>query len=138
MATKKNSILDELNKAIAAELTAVTQYMWHHVMVKGMESESVGGAFKKASIEEMKHAEKLAERLDYLGGVPTTKPLPIGVGGDMKKMIQEDMKLEVEAIKMYKAMIKMCADDSTTRRLLEEILEEEEGHLNTWQTLLGK
>lgn len=134
---KPNPILDELNKAISAELTAITQYMWHHVMVIGLEAEGVGGAFKKASIEEMKHAEDLAERLSFLGGTPTTKPNPIKVGGTMKKMIQDDLALEKDAMVMYKRMIKLCADDPTTRRLLEKILAEEEGHTDTWETLLG-
>ncbi len=132
----KNPLLEELNQAIAAELTAITQYMWHHVMVAGLESESVGGAFKKASIDEMKHAEALAERLSYLGGVPTTKPEPIKVGGNMKKMIQEDLALEHKAIVMYKKMIKLCGDDPTTRRLLEKILADEEEHADIWETLL--
>ncbi len=136
MPTKKNPITEALNQAIAAELTAITQYMWHHVMVVGLEAPAVSDAFRKSSIEEMKHAEKLAERLSYLGGVPTTKPGEIKVGGDLKKMIQDDYKLEKDAIVMYKKFVKLCADDPTSRRLFEEILEDEEDHADTWETLL--
>lgn len=134
---KKNPIADALNQAIAAELAAITQYMWHHVMATGMESPGAADEFKKASIDEMKHAEELAERLSYLGGVPTTKPLVIKVGGGLKKMIQDDLKAENENIAMYKKFIKMCGDDPTTRRMLEKILAEEEEHADTWESLLG-
>jgi bacterioferritin len=84
----------------------------------------------------MKHAEKLAERLNYLGGIPTAKPTMIKVGGDLKQMIREDLKNENDAIVMYKRMIKACGDDPTTRRLLESILSDEEEHADTWETLL--
>ncbi len=136
MPSKKNPILEALNEAIAEELTAITQYMWHHVMATGLESPAVSEEFRKASIEEMKHAEMLAERLNYLGGIPTTKPREIKIGGDLKKMLQDDLNLELEAIAMYKKFIKLCGDDTTTRRLLEEILEDEEGHADTFETLL--
>lgn len=137
MPEKKNSLIDPLNEAIAAELTAITQYMWHHTMADGLESRSVAEAFKKASIDEMKHAEWLAERLDYLGGTPTTRPNEIKIGGDLKKMIQDDLDTENDAIGLYKRIIKMCGDDSTTRRLLEDILAKEEEHAATWENLLN-
>jgi bacterioferritin len=137
MPKKKNPLLDALNEAIAEELTAVTQYMWHHTMAKGMESESVKAIFRKASIEEMKHAEILAERLDYLGGVPTTRPNEIKMGGTLEKMIKDNLKLEIEAIAMYKRIIKMCGDDSTTRRMLEGILADEEDHAASFEALLS-
>jgi bacterioferritin len=134
---KKNPLIDALNEAIAEELTAITQYMWHHTMAQGMESQSVREIFRKASIEEMKHAEVLAERLDYLGGVPTTRPNEIKMGGNLQKMIRDNLNLENEAIVMYKRIIKMCGDDSTTRRMLEEILADEEEHASTFESLLS-
>ncbi|HEX7342729.1 MAG TPA: ferritin-like domain-containing protein [bacterium] len=136
MPKKPGALLDALNEAISAELMAVTQYMWHHVMASGLSAPAVSEEFKKASIDEMKHAEHLAERLNYLGGVPTTKPKPIKVGGDLKKMLKDNLSAEYTAIAMYKRFIKMCGDDSTTRRLFEEILAEEEDHADQWETLL--
>jgi bacterioferritin len=134
-------LLDMLNDAIAREIAVSIQYMWQHVQVKGMFTESVGGVFKEIAITEMKHAESIAERLDYLGGVPTTKPTKIEVGGsDAEKMLKIDMKLEEEAIELYKQIIK-AADkegDVTTKTLFEQILSEEEDHHNTFTTLLGK
>jgi bacterioferritin len=134
----KEKIVQALNQDLADELAAVTQYMWHHVMAEGMESAGVVDLFKKTSIDEMKHAEALAERIDYLGGTPITKPSEIKMGGSLEKMIQDDLAAELRAVKSYKAHIKLCEDDPVTRRMLEEILEEEEGHENEWKTLLSK
>ena len=73
-------LLELLNKGIAAELQVSIQYMWQHVQVTGIDGVTVENIFKQTAIAEMKHAEKLAERLDYLDGVPTTKPEPVFVG----------------------------------------------------------
>ena len=131
-------LLDILNKSIARELQVSIQYMWHHVMAVGLESPAVKDIFKEVSIEEMKHAETFAERLDLLGGVPTTQPSPILVGGDMKKMIQDDIKAEQEAVDMYREAIRIAIEvnDPVTRLMYEEILETEEDHLKTFSDLL--
>jgi len=136
----KEALLEILNQSIAREITVSIQYMWHHVMAIGLQSAEVEEIFRKTAIEEMKHAEKFAERLDYLGGVPTTKPAPIVTGGKVEKMLQDDMKAEEEAITMYKKAIKISIenDDPVTRLLYEEILADEEDHHNTFQTLLEK
>ncbi|GAB4388947.1 MAG: ferritin-like domain-containing protein [Thermodesulfovibrionales bacterium] len=139
MASKK--LLDMLNEAIAREIAVSVQYMWQHVQVKGMFTETVGGVFKKIAIVEMKHAEAIAERLDYLGGVPTTKPVAITVGGsDAEKMLKINVKAEEEAIALYKDIVKLAdkEGDITTRTLFQEILAQEEEHHNTFTTLLGK
>src|SRR3990172_780239 len=83
-------IIDALNKDIADELAAIVQYMWHHVMGAGISSPAI--------VDEMKHAEALAERVDYLGGVPTKQPSPIKMGGELRNMIQEDLDNENAAI----------------------------------------
>jgi bacterioferritin len=131
-------LLDFLNKAIASELQVSIQYMWQHVQVTGMDGAAVEGTFRKIAIAEMKHAEKLAERLDYLDGVPTTKPDPIFVGGSLIEMLKQDEMNEEEAITLYKQAIQVAAaeGDFTTRRLLEDILAEEEDHINTFGKLL--
>ncbi len=133
-------IIDALNKDRADELSAIIQYMKHHYEGKGMESPSILSIFKEVAIDEMKHAEMLAERIVYLGGTPTKVPSPIVEGGDLKKMIQDDLDKENAAIKQYKEHIKLAEEenDTTTRRMLEEILSDEEGHADTWQTILGK
>jgi bacterioferritin len=139
MASKK--LKDMLNQAIAREIAVSIQYMWQHVMVRGMYAEAVGPVFRQIALTEMLHAEMIAERLDYLGGVPTTKPTTINVGGsDPRKMLIFDVKAEEEAIKMYKVIIKLAEKegDITTRKLFEDILRDEEGHHNTFTNLLEK
>ena len=141
MVQKASAKLTEMmNQAIAAELQAIIQYQWHHVMVKGLHSSAVAGEFEKVSIDEMKHAEKIAERLFYFDVVPTIKPTPIAVGGDTTQMLKADVKAEEEAITLYKEIIKQAASegDETTRRLFEKILSEEEDHHDTFTTLLGQ
>ncbi len=138
MASKK--LQDMLNDAIAREIQVSIQYMWQHVMVKGINSESVGGVFKGIAMAEMKHAEAIAERLDYLGGAPTTKPTPIAIGKTAREMLEINKKAEEEAIKLYKEIISVAAkeEDVVTRKLFESILSDEEGHHNTFSTLLEK
>ena len=138
MADKR--LLDILNESIARELSALTQYMWQHVMCTGLESAEIQEVFKKTSMDEMKHAEKFAERLDYLGGVPTTKPTEIKVGGDIRQMLRDDIAAEKGAITLYRRAIKLCQelDDPVTRLLYEEIVSKEEEHDHTFSTLLGE
>ena len=132
-------IIDALNKDREGELAAIIQYMKHHYEGEGMESPAILEIFKSTAKDEMEHAEKLGERIVYLGGTPTKKPEPIIEGGDLKKMIQDDLAKENAAIKQYKEHIKLAIEenDPTTRLMLEEILSEEEGHADTWETTLG-
>lgn len=136
MASQK--LLDFLNKGIARELQVSIQYMWQHVQVTGMDGLTVEDIFRKTAMAEMRHAERLAERLDYLNGVPSTKPDPIFVRGSLIEMLKQDEQDEEAAISLYKRAIQVAADegDYTTRRLLEEILAEEENHINTFGKLL--
>jgi bacterioferritin len=133
-------LTDMMNQAIAGELQAIVQYMWHHIMVKGLNSASLAEVFEEVAVEEMKHAERIAERLFYFDVNPTTKPTPIAVGGDAEQMLKADTKAEEEAITLYKDIIKQAAaeGDETTRLLFEEILTDEERHHDTFTTLLGQ
>ena len=130
MASQK--LLEMLNSAIAREIQVSIQYMWQHVQWKGVEGYAVSDEFKDVAVTEMKHAEKIAERLWYLGGKPTTKPNPINVGDSLKEMINFDIKAELEAIAMYKEImdIALKEGDVATREIFEEIEEEEEEHLS--------
>jgi bacterioferritin len=137
MTSKK--LLDLLNQAIGMELQVSIQYMWQHVLATGIDSTAVADIFKEFAITEMKHAEAIAERLAYIEGTPTTKPAPIFVGGTLKEMLQTDVKAEEMAIALYKQIIK-AADgegDVTTRKLVEGILGDEEGHHDTFTNILA-
>ena len=127
-----------LNKGIAREIQVSVQYMWQHVLATGIKGAAIEDIFKEIAITEMKHAEAIAERLAYLGGTPTTKPDPIFVGGSLEEMIRNDVKAEEEAVALYKQTIKVAEEegDITTRRLFEEILGDEEDHLDTFTNLL--
>ena len=138
-ATKvSKALLDKLNQAIARELQVAVQYMWQHVQWSGVKGFAVQDELKSIAIAEMKHAVSIAERLFYLGGIPTTKPAPIFVGATLKGMIEADVKAEEEAISLYKQIVDMSRKekDETTNRLFREILQQEEDHHDTFTTLL--
>jgi bacterioferritin len=136
MASKK--LLDMLNGAIAREMQVVVQYMWQHVQWIGVKGFATKDAFEEIAIAEMKHAEAIAERLFYLGGIPTTKPDLINVGKTLKEMIAQNVKDEAKAIAMYKEIIELARkeSDETTAFLFMGILKDEEEHHDTFTTLL--
>jgi bacterioferritin len=133
-------LLGMLNNAIADEMQAVIQYMWQHVQWKGVEHFVVTEGFKKIAVDEMKHAEKVAERLWYLGGKPTTQPSPIKVGETLTEMLTLDVKAEEGAIKMYKEIMELAQKegDVATKEIFEEIEEDEEEHHDFFTSLLEK
>ena len=108
MASKE--LLEMMNKAIASELQVSIQYMWQHVLWSGVKAFAVKDEFKVIAIEEMKHAEAIAERLAYLGGTPTTKPDPIFIGQTLKEMTETNKKNEEEAIELYKWVCGGCGN----------------------------
>lgn len=133
-------LLELLNDAIARELQVSIQYMWQHVQWRGTEHFAVKDELKKIAIQEMKHAEAIAERLFYLGGTPTTKPTPIFVGENLKEMLTQDVKDEEGAISLYKKIIEKARaeNDIVTAKLFEDILRDEEEHHDTFTSLLEK
>jgi bacterioferritin len=137
-ATKVSKKLKEmLNDAIAREIAVSIQYMWQHVQVIGVKGIAVQDQFKQTAITEMKHAESIAERLWYLDGIPTTKPALIQVGESLKEFLKLDVKAEVEAIHLYKKIIKQAQkeNDVTTAFLFKKILEDEEAHHDLFTTM---
>jgi bacterioferritin len=136
MASKE--LMDLLNKAIAREIQVSIQYMWQHVLWKGVKAFAVKDELKSIAVAEMKHAEDIAERLAYLGGTPTTKPDPIFVGETLKEMLEKDKKDEEGAIALYKQIIGIAIKekDQTTEQLFKKILADEEEHHDTFSGLL--
>ncbi len=129
---------DLLNKAIARELQVSIQYMWQHVLWRGVKGFTVKDALKSIGIAEMKHAEAIAERLNYFRGTPTTKPEPIFVGTTLKEMLERDKKDEENAITLYNQIVELARKegDEVTNRLFRQILADEEDHYDTFSTLL--
>ncbi len=132
----KEKIIEVLNKVRVEELTAIMQYLQHHYRAKGINSPAVSEIFKKLSIVEMKHAYALAERITALGGIPTTKIDKINVPEKLEEMIRENYEVEKVAIEDFKGYIKEVSEDITTRRMLEDILADEEEHLDELAKLL--
>jgi len=127
-----------LNNAIAREIQVSIQYMWQHVQVVGVKGIAVQDQFQKTAVAEMKHAEKIAERLWYLEGTPRTQPAPIKVGESLREFLELDVKAEEEAITMYKEIIETAQKegDVTTAFIFKEILEDEEEHHDLFTTML--
>ena len=129
-------VIDLLNGARSRELTAITQYMAQHYELEDKDFGKLGSKLKTIAIQEMKHAEKLAERILYLKGEPTSKP----DGGAKKgqkipEMLTTNIGLEAQAIKMYNDASVVCAaeKDQISKEVFEELLKDEEEHLNYFE-----
>jgi bacterioferritin len=126
-------VIDLLNKARSRELTAISQYMSQHYELEDSDFGKLASKFKEVAITEMKHAEKLAERILFLNGEPTSKPdaLP-KKGQQIPQMLTTNMALEAGAIKMYNEASMVCAaeKDQISKELFEDLLKDEEDHLN--------
>jgi bacterioferritin len=136
MASKK--LLELLNEIVAHELNVSVKYMWQHIFVKGVEGAIVENIFREISITEMKHAEEVAERLVFLNGLPPNKIGPVHAGIILEEMLKENVQAEEEAIDLYKQAIQIAnkEGDFATNKLLEDILSQEEKHLDKFSKLL--
>jgi bacterioferritin len=126
-------VIEALSEALREELTAINQYFLHAEMCENWHYSKLGDYIKKQSIDEMKHAEVLIERLLFLDAMPNmTDPMKVTVGKNVKEQIESDLKLEVEAVGMYNRAIKIAyeAGDNASRELLERLLKDEEAHVD--------
>lgn len=126
-------VIHELNAALKEELTAINQYFLHAEMCENWKYDKLGSFIKKQSIDEMKHAEILIERILFLDGTPSlTEPMQITVGQNVKEQLENDLKLEIGACAMYNASIRIARDenDNASRELFERLLKDEEMHVD--------
>jgi len=125
-------VIEELNKALREELTAINQYLLHAEMCENWVDEKLSEYIKMQSTAEMKHAETLMERILFLDGSPTMKPLELTVGKNVKDMLQSDLDLELGAVKDYNAAIQVAVaeKDNGSRDLFVQLLKDEEGHVD--------
>ena len=125
-------VIAELNKTLQEELTAINQYFLHAEMCENWGYEKLSDYIKKQSIGEMKHAEALMERILFLDGTPSMKPLELTVGKNVQEMIQSDLDLELEAVKDYNAAIQVAVaeKDNGSRDLFVTLLKDEEDHVD--------
>jgi bacterioferritin len=129
-------VIDALNAARMRELGAVTQYLAQHYELEDKMYGKLADRLKDIGIQEMKHAEKFAERILFLGGVPSSKPDVVAQKGQsIPDMLQTDMGLEEAAVLMYNDSAKLCRaeGDNASADLFEEILQQEEDHLDEFQ-----
>jgi bacterioferritin len=133
------SVIDLLNEGRARELSAILQYLAQHYELEDQGVGKLGEQIKKIGIEEMKHAEALAERILFLNGVPTSKPDVVAKKGeDIPALLKTDIGLEEQAVKMYNEAALTCAaaKDQISKQLFEQLLKDEEEHLDYFQTTL--
>jgi bacterioferritin len=122
-----------LNEALKEELTAINQYFLHAEMCENWHYNKLGDFIKKQSIDEMKHAETLIERILFLDGTPNlTELMQLNIGKNVKEQLESDLKLEINAVAMYNNAIKVCREegDNASRELFERLLKDEEQHVD--------
>ena len=133
-------IIDMLNGALTVELTAINQYFCQAKMCKNWGFERLGKKHYEESIGEMRHAEKLIDRILFLEGVPEIARYDvIRVGTDVKEQFENDLVLETKGVKHYNATVELCTklQDNGTRELIAPILTESEEHVDWLETQLG-
>lgn len=133
-------VLDTLNRALTIELTAINQYFCQAKMCKNWGYFKLAKKHYDESIGEMKHAEKLIDRILFLEGVPEIARYDvIRVGTDVKEQFQNDLALEMGGVRHYNQAIELCVQlkDNGTRELLDGILVESEEHVDWLETQLG-
>jgi bacterioferritin len=134
-----------LNEALATEIVCTLRYRRHHYMAVGIHYQSVADEFMEHANEEQQHADRIAERIRQLGGAPDFNPEGLltrshaqyAEGTSLVDMIKEDLIAERIAIESYLEMVRFFGDnDPTSRRLMEEVLQQEEEHADDMATLL--
>jgi bacterioferritin len=131
-------VLEQLNLALRDELTAVNQYFLHAEMAENWGYEKYSKNIKKQSIDEMRHAEALMERILFLDGSPSMEPLALSVGQSVKDMIQSDLQLELGAVASYNEAIRIAVEngDNGSRDLFVRLLKDEEDHVDWLESQL--
>ena len=133
-------VIEQLNKGLRDELTAINQYFLHAEMAENWGYDKYAKNIKKQSIDEMRHAEALMERILFLDGTPSMEPMALAIGLNVKEMIQSDLKLEVGAVASYNESIRICVEnkDNGSRDLFVRLLKDEEGHVDWLEAQLHK
>lgn len=133
-------VIDALNRALTIELTAINQYFCQSKMCKNWGFNKLAKKHWEESMGEMKHADKLIDRILFLDGVPEIARYDvIRVGTDVKEQLENDLKLEMGGVNHYNASIALCTQvkDNGTRELMDEILKESEEHVDWLETQLN-
>jgi bacterioferritin len=133
-------VIEFLNKALFNELTAINQYFLHAKMLKNWGLKELAEHEYKESIDEMKHADRLAERILFLDGLPNFQALgKIRIGEAPRELLECDLALEMEALPVLREAIAYCeaTRDAVSRKLFTDILDSEEEHIDWIETQLA-
>jgi bacterioferritin len=133
-------VIEFLNRGLRSELTALTQYWLHYRMLENWGYRSLAKKWREESIEEMRHADKFVERILFLEGFPNMQVLdPLHIGQNIKEVMQSDLEAEIGARALYQEAATHCHSvrDYVSRELFEELLTDEEGHIDFLETQLG-
>ena len=137
-------VIDYLNQSLRHELTAVNQYWLHYRLIEDWGYAKLAKKERAESIEEMQHADKLVERIIFLEGFPNMQQLnPLRIGQNVKEVLEADLEGEYDARNLYNEAREVCraAGDYVSMKLFEDLLGDEEGHINFLETqirLLGE
>lgn len=143
----RETVIKLLNEALATEIVCVLRYKYHYYMASGIHSQAVKAEFLEHAQQEQEHADRIAERITQLDGKPNFNPdgllsrahADYAEGADLVDMIREDLIAERIAIDTYRAIVEYIgSDDPTTRRIMEEVLAQEEEHAEDMATLLAQ
>lgn len=134
----KQTLIGGLNHDLAGEYQAILQYLQHYFVLKGMNRLTLGEFFKKSSIDEMKHADFLAEKIVALGGLPTVQPAPIVQPAAAEEMLKANHAAERQAIKDYVERAKQAEEFGDVGLVtdLENIISDETRHMEELEKLL--
>jgi bacterioferritin len=132
-------LIDNLNKALSFELSAVIQYTQHSFLVTGVEREVYKEFFRDQAEEAQDHVEMLGDKIVALGGIPTVEPAMIRQSTDLAAMLKQDLELERDAMQVYMEAWASCDDkDLPTKFMLEEQIAEEQKHIEELEKLTSE
>ena len=126
-------VIAALNEALKEELTAISQYFLHAEMCENWHYDKLGDFIRKQSIDEMKHAETLVERILFLDGTPNmTELMHLNVGQTVREQLEGDLQLELNAVAMYNRFVALARNegDDASRELFARLLKDEEEHVD--------
>ena len=132
-------VIEYLNRGLRSELTAINQYWLHYRMLDNWGFRDLAKKWRQESIEEMRHADKFIERLLFLEGFPNLQVLdPLRIGQNVKEVLESDLQAEHDARTLYQEAATHCqaVKDYPSRDLFEELMTDEEGHIDFLETQL--
>jgi bacterioferritin len=133
-------VIEYLNRGLRSELTAVSQYWLHYRLLDDWGYKDLAKAWRKESIEEMNHADRFVERIIFLDGFANLQVLdPLRIGQNIKEVLESDLAGEYAARSLYLEAAQYCdsVNDRVSKRLFEDLAEDEEGHIDFLETQLN-